>query len=80
MATLPSPHPLAKESRKVYEYSEKFPEEKTAPFTTEDMRVYLDGSSVDKGVGGVAVLMRGEVVVRKKRLHLGSDEEHTVQS
>jgi ribonuclease HI len=129
MATLPAPHPLAKESKKAYEYSERrqfqgrkrypsplhrlmnefqinpstiekiepvrhYPKwepdvatqiaestkqaEKDDTLATEDMRVYSDGSSVDGGVGGAAVLMRGEEVVRMKRLHLGSDEEHTV--
>jgi ribonuclease HI len=44
----------------------------------EDLRAYSDGSAVDGGVGGAAVLMRGDVVVRKRRFHLGSDKEHTV--
>ncbi|OAX34215.1 ribonuclease H-like protein, partial [Rhizopogon vinicolor AM-OR11-026] len=44
----------------------------------EDLRVYSDGSAADGGVGAAAVLMRGDVVVREKRFHLGSDKEHTV--
>jgi len=44
----------------------------------EDLRVYSDGSAIDGGVGGAAVLMRGEEVVREKRFHLGNDGEHTV--
>jgi len=44
----------------------------------EDLRVYSDGSAIDGGVGGTAVLMRGEEVVREKRFHLGSDKEHAV--
>jgi len=44
----------------------------------EDLRVYSDGSAVDGGVGGVAVLMRNDEVVRKKRFCLGSNQEHTV--
>ncbi|OJA11398.1 hypothetical protein AZE42_03955 [Rhizopogon vesiculosus] len=44
----------------------------------EDLRVYSDSSAVDGGVGAAAVLMRGDVAVRRKRLYLGSDKEHTV--
>lgn len=44
----------------------------------EDYRVYSDGSLVNGGVGGAAVLMRGNEVVKSRRLHLGSDGEHTV--
>ncbi|OJA13431.1 hypothetical protein AZE42_10755 [Rhizopogon vesiculosus] len=44
----------------------------------EGLRVYSDGPAVDGGVGGAAVLMRGDVVVREKRFHLGSGEKHTV--
>jgi len=44
----------------------------------EDIRVYSDGSAVDGGVGGAAVLMRGDEAIRKKRFHLGSEKEHMV--
>ncbi|KAG1888284.1 hypothetical protein F4604DRAFT_1674658 [Suillus subluteus] len=44
----------------------------------EDLQTYSDGSAVDGGVGGAAVLMRGGEVVKEKRFHLGSDREHTV--
>jgi ribonuclease HI len=43
----------------------------------EDLRVYSDGSAINGGVGAGAVLMRGDVVVKGKRFHLGSDKEHT---
>ncbi|KAG1889997.1 hypothetical protein F4604DRAFT_642211 [Suillus subluteus] len=129
MASLPSPHPLAKEIKSAYEYHEKrqFQGRKRHPsplhklmnefqidpskvekiepvrhypkwepdvetriaesvkqaitdetLATEELRVYSDGSLVDGGVGGAAVLMRGEEVVKRKRLHLGRADEHTV--
>jgi hypothetical protein len=123
MATLPAPHPLAKESKKAYEYSERrqfqgrkwhpsplyrlmnefqinpsmiekiepvrhYPKwepdvatqiaestkqaEKNDILATEDMRVYSDGSSVDGGVGGAAVLVRGGEVVRRSACTWGA--------
>lgn len=44
----------------------------------EDIRVYLDGSAIDEGVGAAAVLMRGKVEVDALRFHLGSMKNHTV--
>ncbi|KAG1876673.1 hypothetical protein DFJ58DRAFT_721136 [Suillus subalutaceus] len=44
----------------------------------EDLQAYSDGSAVDGGVGGAAVLMRGGEAVKEKRFHLGNDQEHTV--
>jgi ribonuclease HI len=44
----------------------------------ECLRVYSDGSAVDGGVGGAAVLMRGKRMIRGKRFYLGSETEHTV--
>jgi hypothetical protein len=44
----------------------------------EDFRVYSDGSAIDGGVGGAAVLMEGDRVVEERRFHLGSTEEHMV--
>ncbi|KAG2073156.1 hypothetical protein BDR04DRAFT_1116506 [Suillus decipiens] len=43
----------------------------------EDIKVYLDGSAVDGGVGGGAVLMDREEVLRERRFYLGSDKDHT---
>ncbi|OAX43629.1 hypothetical protein K503DRAFT_853199 [Rhizopogon vinicolor AM-OR11-026] len=43
----------------------------------EDLRAYSDGSAVEGGVGGAAVLMKGEEVVREIRFYLGTDKEHT---
>ena len=40
--------------------------------------MYSDGLAVDGGVGGAAVLMRGDVVVGEKKFHLGSDKDHMV--
>jgi ribonuclease HI len=47
-------------------------------YAEEDLRVYSDGSAVDGGVGGAAVLLRNGEVERTKRVYLGSDQEHTV--
>jgi len=44
----------------------------------EDIRAYSDGSAIDGGVGGGAVIMRGEEVLRERRFYLGSDKDHTV--
>ncbi|KAG1851431.1 hypothetical protein DFJ58DRAFT_728872 [Suillus subalutaceus] len=44
----------------------------------EELRVYLDGSAIEGGVGAAAVLMQGEEVRDKLRFHLGKDSEHTV--
>jgi len=44
----------------------------------EEWRVYSDGSAVEGGVGGAAVLMRGNVVEKERRFHLGTIMEHTV--
>lgn len=44
----------------------------------ENLRAYSDGSMVDGGVGGAAVVMRDNEVIGSKRFHLGSDREHTV--
>ncbi|KAG2032022.1 hypothetical protein BDR03DRAFT_834363, partial [Suillus americanus] len=44
----------------------------------KDIRVYLDRSMVDGGVGGGAVLMNGEEVLRERKFYLGSDKGHTV--
>lgn len=44
----------------------------------EEWRVYSDGSAVEGGVGGAAVLMRGDAVEKERRFHLGTTEEHTV--
>lgn len=49
-------------------------EEKAA---SETLRVYSDGSVVGGGVGGAAVLMRGETMIKDKRFYLGGHEEHT---
>jgi hypothetical protein len=38
----------------------------------------LDGSAIEGGVGGAAVLMEGERRVRESRFYLGKVEEHTV--
>jgi ribonuclease HI len=45
---------------------------------SENLRVYSDGSAVDGGVGGAAVLMKDGVMVREKRFYLGKVEEHMV--
>jgi hypothetical protein len=129
MASIPSPHPLAKEIKSAYEYHKKrqFQGRKRHPsplhklmnefqidpskvekiepvrhypkwepdiklciaesvkqavedetLTMEELRIYSDRSLVDGGVGGAAVLMRGEEVVKRKRIHLGSGNEHMV--
>lgn len=44
----------------------------------EDIRVYSDGSAIDGGIGGAAVLMEGDEVVDERRFYLGKTEEHTV--
>ncbi|KAG1879044.1 hypothetical protein F4604DRAFT_1507954, partial [Suillus subluteus] len=44
----------------------------------EELRVYSDGSAIEGGVGGAAVLMEGDKMVDKRRLYLGRVEEHTV--
>lgn len=44
----------------------------------ECQRVYSDGSAVDGGVGGAAVLMRGKQMIREKRFYLGTETQHTV--
>lgn len=44
----------------------------------EEIRVYSDGSAVDRGVGGAAVAMEGERILRERRFHLGNDKTHTV--
>ncbi|KAG2051728.1 hypothetical protein BDR06DRAFT_983476 [Suillus hirtellus] len=44
----------------------------------EDLRVYSDGSAIDGGIGGVAVLMEGDRMVDERRFYLGKIEEHTV--
>ncbi|KIK46876.1 hypothetical protein CY34DRAFT_75157, partial [Suillus luteus UH-Slu-Lm8-n1] len=44
----------------------------------EDLCVYLDGSVVDRGVGGVVVLLWNGEIERMKRFYLGSDQEHIV--
>lgn len=41
------------------------------------MRVYSDVLAIDGGVGGAAVLMKNDEIVRERRFHLGSDREHT---
>jgi hypothetical protein len=46
--------------------------------TNEDIRAYSDGSAVDGGVGGGAVIMRGEEVLRERRFYLGSNKDHTI--
>jgi len=43
-----------------------------------EVRVYSDRSSVDGGIRAVAVLYRDGSERRMLRVHLGSDEEHTV--
>ncbi|KAG1850673.1 hypothetical protein F4604DRAFT_1883642 [Suillus subluteus] len=45
---------------------------------TKDLRVYLDGSVIDGGVGAAAVLMQGEEVIDKLRFYLGKENEHMV--
>lgn len=42
------------------------------------MRVYSDGSAIDGGVEGAAVLMKNGEMVKERRFHLGSDQEHMV--
>lgn len=44
----------------------------------EDLRVYSDGSAIDRGIGGAAVLMEGDRMVDERRFYLGKTEEHTV--
>lgn len=44
----------------------------------EELRVYSDGSMIDGGVGGVAVLMEGERRIREIRFCLGSAVKYTV--
>ncbi|KAG1890081.1 hypothetical protein F4604DRAFT_1492585, partial [Suillus subluteus] len=44
----------------------------------ECLRVYSDGSAIDGGVGGAAVLMKGKQMIRAKRFYLGSETGHTV--
>ncbi|KAG2043295.1 hypothetical protein BDR03DRAFT_812345, partial [Suillus americanus] len=44
----------------------------------ECQRVYSDGSAVDGGVGGAAVLMRGKQMIREKKFYLGTETQHTV--
>jgi len=44
----------------------------------QDLCVSSDGLAVDGGVGGAAVLMRGDVVVGEKKFHLGSDKDRIV--
>jgi ribonuclease HI len=44
----------------------------------EDLRVYSDGSMIEGGVGGAAVIMRDGEEIGSKRFYLGSDQEHTV--
>lgn len=44
----------------------------------EDLRVYSDGSAIDGGIGGAAVLMEGDRMVDERRFYLGKTEEHTV--
>lgn len=44
----------------------------------EDLQAYSDGSAIDGGVGGAAVLIRNGEVVGTKKFYLGGDQEHTV--
>ncbi|KAG1824556.1 uncharacterized protein BJ212DRAFT_1260835, partial [Suillus subaureus] len=60
----------------IVELKEKSLEEDTR--AGEELRVYSDGSVIDGGVGGAAVLMEGERRIRESRFHLGKEEEHTV--
>jgi hypothetical protein len=41
----------------------------------EDLRVYSDGSAIDRGVGGAAVLMKNGEMVKERRFHLGSNQD-----
>lgn len=45
---------------------------------SEKLRVYSDGSMIDGGVGGAAVLMKGERIIRELRFYLGSADKYTV--
>ncbi|KAG2065424.1 hypothetical protein BDR04DRAFT_1032850, partial [Suillus decipiens] len=40
--------------------------------------VYSNGSVIDRGVGGAAVLMRNREMMKERRFHLGNDQEHRV--
>ncbi|KIK36725.1 hypothetical protein CY34DRAFT_35589, partial [Suillus luteus UH-Slu-Lm8-n1] len=44
----------------------------------EELRAYSDGSMIDGGVGGAAVLMKGKEKIRERRFYLGSADKYTV--
>lgn len=44
----------------------------------EELRAYSDGSMIDGGVGGAAVLMEGKRRIREIRFYLGSADKYTV--
>lgn len=60
----------------IAEESERAQEEDE--LANEDLQAYSDGLMVEGGVGGAAIMMRGEEVIGSKRFHLGSDQVHTV--
>ncbi|KAG2745195.1 hypothetical protein P692DRAFT_201841332 [Suillus brevipes Sb2] len=59
-------------------YPKWSPDIETRIAETKAKAVYLDGSAIEGGVGGAAVLMEGERRVRESRFYLGKVEEHTV--
>ncbi|KAG2113217.1 uncharacterized protein F5147DRAFT_771067 [Suillus discolor] len=44
----------------------------------EELRVYSDGSAIDGGVGGAAVMMEGNRMLRESRFYLGKADTHMV--
>ena len=52
--------------------------EQSAKDDESDIRIYMDGSSHDGGVGAAAILMQGIHPVKIVRYHLGRDTKHTM--